>query len=485
VKRRWRNRIVGSADVPPGDLVANPRNWRAHPDAQRGALEGVLDEVGWVQQVVVNKRTGFILDGHLRVALALSRKEPTIPVLYVDLDEDEEKLTLATLDPLAAAAETDPEALADLLSDVQTGNDAVRDLLDSLAEGIGREFDSDSDETAEPRVDEAEELRAKWGVEPGQVWTIGEHKLLVGDCTDIGAVEALFAGERARMAVTSPPYGVGKEYEEGEAFGDLVELIDKTAEVGARVVVPGGYFVVNFGDIYVKSIVERITGDASYGVFLMSCIYNERFRKHGWKLWANRIWRKPFERLPAPFWSYHSTIPHHQEWEYVWSFRAPGGEDDEPEELVIRRIPARSAELLEDDIVAQQWMESLWRVFSGVPIEGYDFVWTFRSKGGKERRLPRRKWRMSVHAVWSTHDAEGSPLRYHVAAFPLELPRRAIEVYSEQGDLVWEPFLGSGTTLLACERLRRRCIATEREPRYVAVALERFADDGLNPELEV
>ena len=100
----WRNRITGSGEEAPDQLLANPANWRIHPKAQQDALAGALDAVGWVQQVLVNRRTGFVVDGHARVALALSRGEPTIPVLYVDLDPGEEALVLATLDPIGAMA---------------------------------------------------------------------------------------------------------------------------------------------------------------------------------------------------------------------------------------------------------------------------------------------------------------------------------------------------------------------------------------------
>ena len=85
----WRNRITGSGQEAPDQLLANPANWRIHPKAQQDALAGALDAVGWVQQVLVNRNTGFVVDGHARVALALSRGEPTVPVLYVDLDADE------------------------------------------------------------------------------------------------------------------------------------------------------------------------------------------------------------------------------------------------------------------------------------------------------------------------------------------------------------------------------------------------------------
>lgn len=133
----WQNRIVGAGTEVPTDLLANPKNWRIHPKPQQDALAGVLDEVGWVQQVIVNQRTGHLIDGHLRVTLAMRRNEPAIPVLYVDLDEAEEALILATLDPLAAMAATDAEQLDALLREVTTGEAAVRAMLAELAEGAG------------------------------------------------------------------------------------------------------------------------------------------------------------------------------------------------------------------------------------------------------------------------------------------------------------------------------------------------------------
>ena len=108
----WQNRIVRHADVAPADLVPNPRNWRTHPNEQQRALGGALSEVGWVAEVLVNQTTGHVVDGHLRIELALARKEPTVPVTYVELTVDEERIVLATLDPLAAMADAETEALA-------------------------------------------------------------------------------------------------------------------------------------------------------------------------------------------------------------------------------------------------------------------------------------------------------------------------------------------------------------------------------------
>ena len=129
----WRNRIVGHADVPPHELVPNPRNWRAHPPEQQRALAGALAEVGWVAEVMVNRTTGNVVDGHLRIELALARAEPTVPVTFVELSDDEERLVLASLDPLAAMATAEQEQLAALLAGLEPADDALRALLDDLA----------------------------------------------------------------------------------------------------------------------------------------------------------------------------------------------------------------------------------------------------------------------------------------------------------------------------------------------------------------
>jgi hypothetical protein len=133
----WRNRIVGEAEVSPNDLLANPLNYRVHPRNQVDALAGILGEVGWVQRVIVNRETGHIVDGHARVGLAISRMEPTVPVVYVDLTDAEEKLVLATLDPISAMATADKAILDQLLADVSTGDAALQELIARTAETAG------------------------------------------------------------------------------------------------------------------------------------------------------------------------------------------------------------------------------------------------------------------------------------------------------------------------------------------------------------
>lgn len=153
----WRNRITGSGEEAPEGLLANPANWRVHPKTQQDALAGALDQVGWVAQVLVNRRTGHLVDGHLRVELAISRAEPTVPVLYVELSEAEEQLILATLDPLTAMATAEKDALAALLAEIETDDEALAKMLAELADrnGILRALPGDPDEVP-PVPDEAD-----------------------------------------------------------------------------------------------------------------------------------------------------------------------------------------------------------------------------------------------------------------------------------------------------------------------------------------
>lgn len=133
----WRNRITSHGTEAPEQLLANPRNFRIHPKNQQDALSGVLNEIGWIQSVIVNQRTGFVIDGHLRVALAISHNELEIPVVYVDLSDEEEALALASIDPISAMADTDKALLDDLLRDVSSADAGVMAMLSDLAEKNG------------------------------------------------------------------------------------------------------------------------------------------------------------------------------------------------------------------------------------------------------------------------------------------------------------------------------------------------------------
>jgi hypothetical protein len=203
----WRNRIVGHAEVPPAELVPNPRNWRSHPDDQQRALGGALTEVGWVAEVLVNQTTGHLVDGHLRVDLALARGEPSVPVTYVELSEDEERLVLASLDPLAAMATAEAEQLATLLAGLDPADHGLRALLDDLA----REYGLNAVRTGLIDPDDVPELPTAPYVHRGDFYALGDHRLLCGDSTDAADVARLTGGALADCLWTDPPYGVAYE----------------------------------------------------------------------------------------------------------------------------------------------------------------------------------------------------------------------------------------------------------------------------------
>lgn len=125
----YNNRIVGYGEEHADQLLANPSNYRIHPKMQQDILNAVMSDVGIVQNVIVNVTTGHVIDGHLRVALAM-RNNQTVPITYVKLSEEEEKLVLATFDPSSTYAVNDADLYKDLLQDIETTNEVLKKLFE-------------------------------------------------------------------------------------------------------------------------------------------------------------------------------------------------------------------------------------------------------------------------------------------------------------------------------------------------------------------
>lgn len=152
--RELRNRIVRQENVAPGKLRANAKNWRTHSDEQKAIMRAMLQRVGWVAPVMVNEKTGNIVDGHLRVQIAIEDGLPAIPVDFVDLTPGEEDQVLASYDPLAALAGVDPELQAELLLSISNAQDELGDFLEQQAAEaaavVGAMSFGDDDEDGEP-----------------------------------------------------------------------------------------------------------------------------------------------------------------------------------------------------------------------------------------------------------------------------------------------------------------------------------------------
>lgn len=128
-----RDRIIDFRRVKASELKPSPKNWRIHPQAQQDALRGVLAEIGYADALIARERNGDgleLLDGHLR---AETTPDQEVPVLVVDLTDEEADKLLACLDPMAAMAEVDKDKLGKLLHDLSTDSEGLQGMLDDLA----------------------------------------------------------------------------------------------------------------------------------------------------------------------------------------------------------------------------------------------------------------------------------------------------------------------------------------------------------------
>lgn len=183
MREAWKNRIVSVGVMPASDFLGNEDNWRIHPKPQQDAMGGVLDSVGWVQSVMVNLRTSpqwggdrgvqTLIDGHMRVMLALRQGEDTpVPVVFVDLDPEEEDLILQTLDPIGAMAVSDRPKLAALMQKIETDQPALQEMISKLAEREGLFFEGAELPADFPEFDEAVEVEVQFHTCPncGHQW---------------------------------------------------------------------------------------------------------------------------------------------------------------------------------------------------------------------------------------------------------------------------------------------------------------------------
>ncbi len=383
---RWRSRIVGHAEVDPAALTPNARNWRLHPTGQRQALTEVLDQVGWVQDVVVNRRSGHLVDGHLRVELAMEQGVKTVPVVYVDLSDAEEVLVLATLDPLAALATGDSEQLAALLGEVQYEGSGLAAMLDALARDTGL----NDPPTGLTDPDDVPVLAEQPYVQRGEVYWLGGHRVMCGDATDAADVARLLGGAAPTLMVTDPPYGVAYDPSWRAAAGvnrsrrrlGTVTNDDRADWREAWALFSGDVAYVWHGGLHSSEVAASLVAV-------------------GFDLRTQLVWAK--DRFALSRGHYH--------WQH------------EPCWYAVRH--------------------------------GATAHWT------GDRSQP---------TVWSI-PARDDAGHGHSTQKPVECMERPLRNHA--GD-VYDPFLGSGTTLIAAERQGRRCYGLEIEPRYVQVAVERW-----------
>ena len=386
-----RNRIVELRNVAARELQADPRNWRKHPKRQRATLRTMLERIGYVDAVIARETPDglMLIDGHLRADLS---PDVEIPVLVVDLDEAEAGEVLATLDPLAAMAETDTKALQSLVSGLASqADEALRGLLGSMHRLPG---------TAKEEEPLAEEPEPK--AERGQVWQLGRHRLMCGDSTSAEDVARLLDGAKPYLTVTNPPYGVNydpqwrtRASEKGSIKGHVRR---------------GDYIEVDRCD-WVSSI--ALGGSSVYYIWCASLfvdVIKQSMESMGIDVRTLIVWKKQ-----------HWAISRgHYQWQH----------------------------------------ETCWY---GVK-KGRTAKWT----GGRNQSTV---WEIASLIFGKGTDPVDQHLVNHAAQKPIECMERPIR--NHEGD-VYDPFVGSGTTLIAAERQGRTCYAMEIEPRFIDTCIARW-----------
>ena len=360
------------------DYYKNPRSLSEKEFKQ---LKTSLDKFGMIDKPIVNlDSANTIIGGHQRkhVLEATGVKECECWIPDRELSEKEVEELNIRLNKNTGSWDFDVLANEFELDDLlDWGFDKQELDLDLWA--------GDVPEDVEPQIDKAEELREKWQVQTGQLWQLGEHRLICGDCTDKAVVERLLGDDKPSLMVTDPPYGVEYESEKGVVTND-----DRFDWSDAYNLFSGDVAYVWHG--------ERTSLDV--GINLRSC---------GFEIRSRIVWVKPSLTMGRGH--------YHFQHEGAWYAVKTGA--------------------------VSHWC-------------------------GDHKQS----------TVWNI-DREN---HQHPTVKPIECMERPIK--NHESEFVYDPFLGSGTTLIACERLGRKCRAVEISEGYVGVALQRYYDmTGVSPVL--
>ena len=436
------------------DYARNPRK----NDHAVDRMAAAIVEFGF-RIPVVARSTGEVVDGHLRLKAARKLGLKTVPVVLADeLSDVQIKAFRLIANRSVSWAEWDEELLSLELAELSeagydlalTGFDDAeieRLLADIEEEPVaedeaavsGESSDADEDDITPPTVAVTR---------PGDLWLLGEHRLICADSRDAAAVVRLLEGDRAHLLFTSPPYANQRDYTTGgiSDWDALMQSVFGAAQTAMR---EDGQMLVNLG------LVHRDNEWQPYWDGWIEWMRTQGFRRFGWYVWDQAV------TVPGD-WA-GRLAPRH---EFVFHFNR---HSRKPNKIVPCKWAGHETHLRADG--------------SSTAMRGKDGkvgAWNHAGQPTQEFRIPD-----SVVEVTRQRGRIGDGID-HPAVFPLGLPKFFIEAYTDVGEIVFEPFAGSGTTLLAGQLTGRRVRAIELAPEYVDVALRRWLQHhpGTAPVLE-
>jgi DNA modification methylase/ParB-like chromosome segregation protein Spo0J len=451
---------------PVAELRAHPGNARVHGAAQIEQIKASMLAFGFTVPLLVDE-AGVLIAGHgrLEAAVALAiEKVPTIVLRHLSAAQKEalrladnriaENATWdgALLRDALAAAQAAPDldlaalgfSAAELDDILAAAGDAVSDgdapeALSAPAVQGGGDGAAETEAAAEDDPADAEPDPPRQAVtRPGDLWLLGEHRLLCGDGTDAASVARVMGADRAALLFTSPPYGNQRNYTTG-GVSDWDALMQGVFQHLDRAVRANAQLLVNLG------LIHR---DSEWQPYWSGWL--EWMRAQGWRRFGLYAWDQG-PGLPGD-----------------WNGRlAPAFEL-----LFHFNREARQA----NKIVPCKW--------AGTPNKGSGL----RAADGEVKAythigLPVQDMRIPDSVLRITrHKGRGIETE-HPAVFPVALPEFLMRAYTDEGEVVFEPFSGSGTTVLAGQRTGRRVRAIELAPAYVDLAIARWR--MLHPDLPV
>jgi DNA modification methylase len=432
--------------MPLGELKPHPRNPREHPK-QGSPLWEVMKrslQFDYFDPIIWNSRNGFLVGGHLRVKLLLELGYTHADVSVVDYDEPTHYARMISANrPLGEWEET---ILASLAGDIEAaGLDAALAGFDhkSLCALLDPPEVDEDDEAAAEMVTKADELQKKWMVEPGDLFQIGPHRLLCGDCASLDNWQRLLEGGQADMIWCDPPYNVAYDQlqrkrnklkaEGGEVSHvkpqtilnddlpreEYLELLNAWLSAGIAMLKQGGSCYIAHADSFGM---ETRSAARDAGIYVAQCL-----------IWVKQAWtlgRQDYQ------WQHEPIL-------YGWK---PG--------------------------VGHYWQGG----FSQATI--IDQAVDLKKMSKSELITLVNHMRNSTDTT-VIREPRNVISDLHPTVKPVRLVSRHIWNSSKRGETVLELFGGSGTTLVASHQLGRRCVATELDPKYCAVILERLTSLGL------